>query len=370
MIQNPGMLLVTMTATIALSFIIESKFRWAKRMGSVMIVITFGLILSNLNIVTQDSPIYNITFSHLIPLSVSLLLLRLNLKDVRRLDGKLLSYFFLGSTGTILGVLVAFLLFRNFIGEEAWKLCGQLTASYIGGGENAVAVGTALEVSRNLFTAAFASDNIITALWMLVCLTAPKGLSKFFTSKIPEQEIEHAKERHMPFTSHELLPSIFYSLSVSGLIIVISEVSTKYVPFIPSIIWVTTLSLIVAQTPIRNKVKVSYMLGSLLFNYFFFTLGAISSVSEVLKLGPKVFIFVATVVVVHAIVIFTVGKLIKADLPKLLTASQANIGGPSTACALAEANEWPHLVIPGILMGVLGYAIANYLGFAIAYLLR
>jgi len=374
MIKNPGLILLVMTATIAFSYIIESKFQWAKRIGSVMIIIALGIIFSNINLVVKESPIYDLTFKHLIPISISLLLLRLSIKDLKQLDKKLILYFGLGIIGTICGVFVTFLLFRGLVGSESWKLAGQLTASYTGGGENAVAIGSALNVSKNLFTAAFASDNIVTALWMLVCLSAPIGLNKIFSSKMPEREIEMAKEHAEPFTAYELLPSVFYSLTVAGVIVVLSEfITTKIASFgvnIPAIIWVTTLSLIVAQTPIQKKLKVSYLLGSLLFNYFFFTLGAISSVSEVLKLGPPVFVFVATIVVVHAIIILVGGKLFKADLPKLLTASQACIGGPSTACALAEANEWPHLVVPGILMGVLGYAIGNYLGLAMAWLLH
>jgi uncharacterized membrane protein len=247
-------------------------------------------------------------------------------------------------------------------------------------------------VSKDLFTSAFAADNIVTALWMLVCLSAPVGLSKFFTSRMPESEIEHAKEYSEPFTAHEILPSIFYSLTVAGVIVAVSELIEASLPVkaavvklaalfglaisdtavitIPSIIWVTTFSLLVAQTPIQRKLKVSYMLGTLMFNYFFFTIGAISSVGEVLRLGPPVFVFVITVVIVHGIIVIGVGRLIKADFAQLFVASQANIGGPSTACALAEANEWPHLVIPGILMGVIGYAIANYIGFIVAAMLR
>lgn len=372
MIKDPGLILLVMTAAIAFAYILEGQFKWAKRIGAVMIIIALGIILSNTNIVAGESPIYETIFKHFIPISISLLLLRLNIKDVLRDigDWRLLLYFTLGVVGTVAGALVTFALFGEMIGEESWKLSGQLTASYIGGGENAIAVGTALNVSKDLFTAAFAADNIVTAIWMLVCLSAPVGLSKFFTSKMPEEEIFKAKEQSEPFTAHELLPSIFYSLTTAGIVVVVSNLITKYIPVIPSIIWITTISLIIAQTPVRSKFKVSYLAGSLMFNYFFFTMGAISSVNEVSRLGPKVFVFVATVVIVHAIIILTGGRLLRADLPKLMTASQACIGGPSTACALAEANGWPHLVAPGILMGVIGYALANYFGFAISWLLR
>lgn len=372
MVTQAGALLVIMTITISFSYFLESQFRWAKRIGSVLIIITLGIILSNLNLVTDDSHVYDTITTHLIPLSISLLLLRLSIRDIKQLDKKLIGYFGLGVLGTLAGVFVTFYIFKSWIGADAWKLAAQLTASYIGGGENAVAVGLSsyVAVPKNLFTAAFASDNIVTALWMLICLTAPMGLNKLFSSKMPESKIERAKELSEPFTAHELLPKLFYSLATAGIIVLVAELLTRYVPVVPTIIWVTTFSLVVAQTPLQKKLQVSYMLGAFIFNYFFFTLGAISSIHEIIKLGPTVFVFVATVVVVHGAFIFIGGRLLNADLPKLLTASQACIGGPSTACALAEANEWPHLVLPGILMGVIGYALGNYLGFFMAWLLQ
>jgi len=380
LVKAPHLVVALMTVTIMFAYAIESLFKWAKRVGAVIIIITLGIILGNLNVVTQNSPVYHIISTHIIPVSISLLLLRLNLKSIKELDKGILLYFLIGSLGTIAGAVVTFLILGGYVGDEAWKLSGQLTSSYIGGGENAVAVGHYLGVARDYFTAAFAADNVVTALWMLVCLSAPIGFTRFFATRLPESEIEKAKEVSEPFAAYEIVPSVFYSLSAASIIVVLSDYLTTLINKslikgeggldFPSILLVTTLSLILAQTPLRRYFKVSYLLGVVMFNYFFFTMGAISSVSEVLRIGPSVFVFVATVVIVHAVVVFVVGKLIKADLPRLLIASQACIGGPSTACALAEANEWPHLVAPGILLGVLGYAIGNYAGIGVAFFIH
>ncbi len=64
------------------------------------------------------------------------------------------------------------------------------------------------------------------------------------------------------------------------------------------------------------------------------------------------------------------GKLFKMDLGTLSVASQAAVGGPSSALAVAVAREWPGLVLPGIIVGLVGYAVGNYLGFGVAYLVR
>lgn len=375
-ITNPlGILLVT-SLGIALSYWMESRFRWARRVGNVIIVIAVGGLLSNIGVVPFESPVYDETMRTGIPISIALLLLRLDIKDLRQLDSKCILYFLICCVGTIMGAVTAHLAFGGMIGEESWKLSGQLTASYIGGGENAVAVGTALEVTKELFSSTFAADNILTAIWMLVCLSGPIGLGRFFSTTTPLEISDAPKEHSKPFTVGEFLPGVAYSIATAGVILWVSQTigdaikAQGWTSWNTKIIWVTTLALLVAQTPLKKHFKVSYLLGTIIFSYFFFSMGAISSLQEVINYGPKVFVYVTTVVAVHGVIVLGVGKLIRADLPRLLTASQATIGGPATAAALAEANGWPHLVIPGVLMGILGYATANYMGFVIAFLMK
>lgn len=375
-ITSPLGILLIASLSVALSYWLEGRFRWARRVGNVIILITIGGILSNIGIVPFESPVYDETMRTGIPISIALLLLRLDIKDLRQLDSKCVLYFLICCVGTITGVVIAHLAFGSLIGEESWKLAGQLTASYIGGGENAVAVGTSLEVSKELFSSTFAADNIVTAVWMLVCLSGPIGLGRFFSNTAPMEISDAPKEHSKPFTVGEFLPSVAYSIAAAAVILWISQIvgdaikSSGWISWNTKIIWVTTLALLVAQTRLQKHFKVSYLLGMMVFNYFFFSMGAISSLKEVIDYGPRVFVYVTTIVAVHGVIVLGVGKLIRADLPRLLTASQATIGGPATAAALAEANNWPHLVVPGVLMGILGYATANYMGFLIAMLMR
>ena len=65
-----------------------------------------------------------------------------------------------------------------------------------------------------------------------------------------------------------------------------------------------------------------------------------------------------------------IGRLVRTDVATLSVASQAAIGGPTTAMALAIARKWPALLLPGLAAGLIGYAVGNYAGFGIAYLVR
>ena len=85
--------------------------------------------------------------------------------------------------------------------------------------------------------------------------------------------------------------------------------------------------------------------------------------------GPPIFYFALLTVAVHGLVIFVGGRLVGLDLPTLAVASQANIGGPASAMALASARGYTDRVLPGVAVGLLGYAVGNYLGFAVAAVL-
>ncbi len=111
-------------------------------------------------------------------------------------------------------------------------------------------------------------------------------------------------------------------------------------------------------------------IGALLMQVFFVVIGASANLYVVLRVGPILFFFAAVILLVHLIFILTAGKLFKLDLAEIVIASNANMGGPTTAAAMAVARKWKDLVIPAVLCGTLGYAIATFIGVAIGNFLK
>ena len=89
-----------------------------------------------------------------------------------------------------------------------------------------------------------------------------------------------------------------------------------------------------------------------------------------MKEGPVLFVFAGLILTVHLAFILVAGWLLKLDLIEIVIASNANMGGPTTAAAMATARRWDALVTPAILVGTLGYATATFIGTAVGNFLR
>jgi uncharacterized membrane protein len=384
-IESPLALAATVAAAAAAGFWLERRFPWAEKLGASLLVIALGALLSNLGLVPARSEVYDAVFGPVTSLAIVWLLLAVDLRDLRAAGPRMLGAFGLAVAGTVAGVAGAVLLFGAVVGEETWKLAGTLVGTYTGGSLNFAAVGRALGLPESLFAAAAAADNVVTALWMVATLLLPGWLGRFFPPAPGEaaaagrQPTARAggeagrEERSGPI----LAPVPFHLLDVAVLLALglglqlAAETTARALPWpVPSVVWLTTYTLAVAQLPPVRRLEGSLHLGTLALNLFFVVIGIGSRVSEILAVGLEVFYFTASVVLIHGLVVFGAARLARLDVETTAVASQAAVGGPSTAMALAIARRRPGLALPGLMVGLLGYAVGNYLGLAVAYAAR
>lgn len=372
MIQDPLALLCIFCILVFFSLWLEKRWHVFAKVGSTLLVIIFASFCSNLGFISTSSTLYDAVFRYTVPLAVVFLLINLNLGHIRIAGKQTLLAFALGCVGTIVGAIVGYFLVSGNIGQETWKLAGQLTGTYTGGSMNAVAVGKGLHMSPHIFSASIASDNVTTALWIVATILIPVYLSRLFPTQKGQKKPVH--QGNLDTSGHNLRLAPFDLVEAGKLfsiamgIFVISEIISRYISSIPSILWVTTFAIIAGQIKmLRPKVN-SFDLGVFVLLFFFATLGAMSNIVKIIKVGPVIFIFTLVVVGIHGVIIFVFGRILRFDLNVLCVASQACIGGPSTAMALASSKKWDYLILPGIMTGILGYGIGNYLGFGIAYL--
>ena len=121
------------------------------------------LVLCNIGIIPNSSPVYSNVMKVFVPLAIPLLLFDADLKKCFAVTGRLLRAFIIGSFGTIFGTLIAYMAvpMKGLVGAE--KIAAALCARHIGGAVNFVAVADIIKIDSGLVAAALAADNLIVA---------------------------------------------------------------------------------------------------------------------------------------------------------------------------------------------------------------
>lgn len=364
-----------------------ARLPYLRHMGTALIVIILTAITSNLGLIpasTNSPPIYDAIFTYLAPVSIFFLLLTVNLKGLQKAGAPMIGSFLLGSIGTMLGVVAGMWVIGGpkELGELYYALGGMFAGTYTGGSSNFNAIALHYEVNKegNLYAIAVAVDNIMTAIWMIVTLLLPPLLNRYYPRSLEykytieeKQQLEKEATAHVSdvetFSPQDL--AILVGMGAAGLYV--SKLLATGFPEIPQILILTTLALVLAQLPVVQRLRGTKVLAMFCIYLFLAVIGAYCDMAALLKdtaLALSVVVFVCTLVSIHALIQFGVGALFKQDWVVLSIASQANIGGSSTALALSKSLNRPDLHLPGILVGALGNAIGTYCGLLIAEFLK
>ena len=374
-IQNPVYVLTILSALVILS-IYASRKKWGRKLGAALLVILFGAVLANAGIIPSASnsiPLYTGIFKYIAPLSIFYLLLGVNLNSIRKAGAPMIITFLIGSLATTLAVILSWFLLSpgNILGEQGKVIAGMLTGTYTGGSVNFNAIALAYDFQEQgaLYAGTIAVDNVVTTLWIMATLSLPAVVRLLWKDRkivTANAEMEVEDNERMNFTS-------FMWLTFLGLIsYYVSELLESVFPQIPSIITLSTLGILLAQSKQVRLLKGAHYLGLYLVYIFLAVIGAyceISSVMELKEIGIALFWFASLSVLVHGLLIILIGGLVYRDWEMIAIVSQANIGGATTAIALADTFQRKELILPAIMVGTLGTALGTYLGFMVVVLL-
>jgi uncharacterized membrane protein len=351
------------------------KTKWGSKLSAVVIAILFTFILSNLSIIPTAAPAYDIVWSYLVPLAIPLLLFKANLKRIIKEAGPTLLAFTIGGIGTVIGTIIAFNLIP--LGEEGWKIAAIFSSTYIGGSMNYVAAAEAVQLnSADLLAAGVAADNLVMAAYFLILFTIPsvKFLQKFYVNKHQENsDLNIGMDNDVHEDDNLTLMNMSKSLAIGFIICAIGYFISDMIEIQGTGILIITALVVILATALpkqMSEIKGADKIGTLLMQVFFAAIGASANIMVVLKYGPILFLFAAMILTFHLLFLLLGGKLFKLDLAEIVIASNANMGGPTTAAAMAVARNWKALVIPAILCGTLGYAIATFIGVGLGNLLK
>lgn len=381
---NPLFIAAVLSLNVVLAeWLVRRTF--CRHFGTALLVIVVTAIVANLGIIpttSTDAPLYNGVFDYVAPLAIFWLLLKVNLRDVLQAGPAMLILFCIGAVGTSLGVIVGMKVVNGaeHIGESYRAIGAMFVGTYTGGSVNFNALALAYDVGRDgiLYTGSVAVDNIMTSVWMIATIVLPRLLAPYWpaasgerssnqrTSAAPLLGIDDDTE-----TVHPIDLGLLFAAGLAAMWL--SELAAGWLGArglnVPSILILTTLALLLAQIPAVNRLTGARLLGMFAVYVFLAVIGAfcdVAALASIGELGTTLLLFVVIVVAVHGLITFGSAAVLRIDRDVAAVASQANIGGGTSALALARSLGRQDLVLPAILVGSLGTGLGTYLGFAVA----
>eukprot|EP00898_Chlorokybus_atmophyticus_P008337 jgi/Chlat1/8504/Chrsp80S00639 len=355
----------------------SEKTEWGRRLSGPLVSTLAGLVLSNVGIAPSSASAYKVVNKFILPLAVPLLLFSADLRRVLRETGRLLLAFVLGSFATLAGTLTALkLLPLRSLGEDGWKVASALMARHIGGAINYVAVADSLALSPSVQAAGLAADNLACALYFATIFSIPL-LSSDPSSRNTPNTNNTTQQLDTPIIDEALAAvtplDLSKSLAAAALFCVAGVRLAAALNYrggdIPCITAITVALATLIPKELSRLSPAGDLLSTVLMHVFFVTVGMEGSIANVINTAPALFLWCVLQIGVHLAVIMGVGERLGFHRSELLMASNANVGGPTTAAGMASAKGWRTLVMPGILAGILGYAVATFVSIAIGFVL-
>ena len=388
-------LLALMAASVALAIWLEQKYVWASKISGAIIALLIALAASNLAIIPTSCVLYDsIVWDYAVPMGIPLLLLQCNMKKIWKETGRMMAVFLIGAAGTVAGAFLAYALLHPFIpGLEG--VAAMMTGSYIGGGVNFAALAAEFDVGE-IKAATTVADNLLMALYFfaLIFIAGMKFFRKHYShphiDAIAESgDLSGAQTQAAAYWSRKdiSLKDIAMNFAYAVLVVFAAKLIAAFIGglipdtgvvlhmlhtfFGSEYVWITTVSMACATFGEKQVAKLSgsQEIGTYLIYLFLFVIGVPASIVKIVQETPLLLVFTGIMVLVNMLFCFIGGKLLHFDLEDIILASNANIGGPTTAAGMAISQGWSALVGPVMLVGTFGYVIGTYLGILVGGLL-
>ena len=348
-------------------------------------------IFNSLGVISGDSSkLYFVASRYLLPASLALLTISIDLKEIKKLGSKALIMFFTGTLGIIIGgplaILIVSFISPDIIGgsgsEAVWRGLSTVAGSWIGGGANQAAMKEVFQVDDTIFSAMVAVDVIVANVWMAFLLYGA-GMNNKIDNwfQADSSSINKLKDKIEAYQSQILrIPNTTDTIKVLSVGFgitafahlgadIIAPAILKNAPLLSkfsltsTFFWLivisTTLAVVLSFTKARELEGVgASRIGSVFIYVLVATIGMKMNILAIFD-NPGLFVIGFIWMIIHALMLIVVAKLIKAPFFFMAVGSQANVGGAASAPVVASAFH-PSLAPVGVLLAVLGYAVGTY----------
>ena len=371
--------------------IIEGFKRWkaVQKIGTVVLAYAVGIIASLCGVFHFPDPAVAATFSKLqstimsvaVPLAIPLMLFNCDFKLWTKALPKTAWALVTGIAAVVVSVISGYFIFRNHVPEVA-KVAGMMTGIYTGGTMNFNALGASLGVDKSVMAIVLAFQMVITTPYIFFLLG---GGYKIFRKLLPYKDITHkgrtddggvetadVENYHNMLEKKNLLGMIkglglsFLFLAIgAGLALLITGTLNELVV----ILTITTLSIIASFFKKVRELPKTFELGMFFILVFSVIVASMFNINSVnggsLYVGGFVLWIMGVSVALHLLLC----RIAKVSGDLFCVCQVGLLCSPPFVPPIAGAMQNKKVLISGIVVGLVGYAIGTYCGALLAWIL-
>ncbi len=365
------------------------RYKFLEKIGPILLLYIIGAIIGNIGLMPASAAgIQEIMTTLIIPLAIPMMLFSCNFRhwDIKRT----LTILITGIIAVIIAVIAGYYIFKpivlpgSMIESQFHNIAGLMAGVYTGGTPNMAAIKIMLEVPNETYLMVHSYDMLVSFAYMVFLLSIGIRLFRRFLKKSVTQST--GEESHMPVEQFEehpyrdifkkgnflpLLRAFGLSLLIFAVSAAISMLFSKDSQVVVIILGITTLGIAASFVNPVRRIKKSFDAGMYLVYIFSIVVASMADVSRLdLAGGISVFLYIVTVIFLSLLLHLFMARLFKLDPDTVVIASVALINSPPFVPMMATAMKNKNVIISGLTIGLVGYAIGNYLGFIIANILK
>ena len=362
------------------------QYRWAARVGVIVLCYLAGLIVGNSGLApVQTLALREGVTEIAVALALPMLLFTLDIRQWSRVAGKAMLSMLFATTSVVTLASSLFFAMREQGVESASNLAAMSVGVYTGGTPNLAAIKAGLDIPHGEYILFHSLDTVVGAVYMLAMLTLGIPLFRRLLKRSDpvldapgEQALHFDEDDFRPLLERKNLPQL---LKIVGLSIVVLLLSLGFAQAVEAllaledasaavIVALTTFGILLSLLPGVRSMQLAYKAGMYLIYVFCFAVASMASLDDLRALDASVAVFLFGTVIGSLLLHALLCKLARIDSDTFMVTSVAAVCSPPFVPMLARALDNPGTILSGMTTGIIGYALGNYLGISLALLLK
>lgn len=360
------------------------RYSFLGKIGPVLLLYAIGIIIGNIGLMPGQMPaVQEILSNAMVPLAIPLMLFscRFRMSGARSQILALVT----GLVSVTAAVVIGYLIFGKDIPEGA-KVGGMLTGVYTGGTINLAALKTMLGVDEETYILMNSYDILVSFLYLSFLLAIgiklfrrflPNETGSFTKNDAEAIQAEIDKENENPYKGLFTREGMAQAGKMLGLTLLIVGASAGVALVLPEsmfmtifILMLTTLGIAFSFVRKVRETKYSYDIGMYFIYIFCIVVASMADLSKLDFVGGIGLLGYLLVAVFGSLLLQVIfAKILKIDSDMMVISSVTFINSPPFVPMMAAAMKNKDVLIPGLTIGVIGYAVGNYLGFVMSQFL-